>query len=53
VEEDLPEGIVGEVRRGLEAARGWLRRWSHGELGFWLRTCPAEMAAGSNEFCTR
>lgn len=42
VEEDLPEGVEGEVSRGLEAARrrNWLRRWRgcHGQLGFWLET---------------
>jgi len=54
VEEDLPEGIVGEVRRGLEAARSWLRRCSHGEFGVLAGdlSCRlmAGLVAGSNEF---
>lgn len=48
-EEDLAEGIVGEVRRGLEVARSWLRRWSHGELGFLVGTVgdsPVEAGFG-------
>ena len=42
VEEDLPEGIVGEVRKGLEAARSWLRTPASHDLALASPlACPA------------